>query len=316
MRLLLDGDEANNNGNWQWISSVGVDPAPVTAASTTRCSSSSATTPRASTSAAGSRSSSDVPLEQLATPWEAGPRGPDRRPRRRAPRARSTPTPRPRARKLRARSARFTIEPKRPVHARLRGALHRRAGRPGRPSVGDDEVRLHFLVDDWSGPGHASCCARTARPSHGTVEADNEARAIEQAARIVSLDHDGTGYPEVGERDPIAGAAAARERLPAPGALPLALRGRRLVGHLRPHRARPGGQAPGRARRDLPAAAGAAAAARAPRSACEQDRRACTASPRRRWRASSTASRCWPWTPTRPTRNCRSCRGSARSMQG
>jgi deoxyribodipyrimidine photo-lyase len=29
MRLLLDGDEANNNGNWQWISSVGVDPAPV-----------------------------------------------------------------------------------------------------------------------------------------------------------------------------------------------------------------------------------------------------------------------------------------------
>jgi deoxyribodipyrimidine photo-lyase len=28
MRYLLDGDEANNNGNWQWISSVGVDPAP------------------------------------------------------------------------------------------------------------------------------------------------------------------------------------------------------------------------------------------------------------------------------------------------
>jgi deoxyribodipyrimidine photo-lyase len=28
MRWLLDGDEANNNGNWQWVSSVGVDPAP------------------------------------------------------------------------------------------------------------------------------------------------------------------------------------------------------------------------------------------------------------------------------------------------
>jgi deoxyribodipyrimidine photo-lyase len=28
MRLLLCGDEAQNNGNWQWISSVGVDPAP------------------------------------------------------------------------------------------------------------------------------------------------------------------------------------------------------------------------------------------------------------------------------------------------
>jgi deoxyribodipyrimidine photo-lyase len=28
MRMLLDGDEANNNGNWQWIASVGADPAP------------------------------------------------------------------------------------------------------------------------------------------------------------------------------------------------------------------------------------------------------------------------------------------------
>ena len=29
MNWLLDGDEANNNGNWQWITSVGVDPAPI-----------------------------------------------------------------------------------------------------------------------------------------------------------------------------------------------------------------------------------------------------------------------------------------------
>ena len=29
MRNLLDGDEASNNGNWQWIASVGVDPAPM-----------------------------------------------------------------------------------------------------------------------------------------------------------------------------------------------------------------------------------------------------------------------------------------------
>jgi len=28
MRALLDGDEANNNGNWQWVASVGVDPQP------------------------------------------------------------------------------------------------------------------------------------------------------------------------------------------------------------------------------------------------------------------------------------------------
>jgi deoxyribodipyrimidine photo-lyase len=29
MRLLLDGDQASNNGNWQWIASVGADPQPV-----------------------------------------------------------------------------------------------------------------------------------------------------------------------------------------------------------------------------------------------------------------------------------------------
>lgn len=29
MKMLLDGDMANNNGNWQWIASIGVDPAPV-----------------------------------------------------------------------------------------------------------------------------------------------------------------------------------------------------------------------------------------------------------------------------------------------
>jgi deoxyribodipyrimidine photo-lyase len=28
MRMLIDGDEANNNGNWQWIASVGTDPHP------------------------------------------------------------------------------------------------------------------------------------------------------------------------------------------------------------------------------------------------------------------------------------------------
>lgn len=29
MRWLLDGDEASNNGNWQWVTSVGADPQPV-----------------------------------------------------------------------------------------------------------------------------------------------------------------------------------------------------------------------------------------------------------------------------------------------
>jgi DNA-3-methyladenine glycosylase II len=75
---------------------------------------------------------------------------------------------------------------------------------PGKAQTGDDEVRLHFLVDDWSGPARVVLTQR-GDTVHGTVEADNQQRAIEQAARIVSLDHDGTAYPEVGERDPIAG---------------------------------------------------------------------------------------------------------------
>ena len=48
MRLLIDGDEANNNGNWQWIASVGVDPSRRSGGSTTRRATWSATTPTAS----------------------------------------------------------------------------------------------------------------------------------------------------------------------------------------------------------------------------------------------------------------------------
>jgi deoxyribodipyrimidine photo-lyase len=29
MRVLIEGDVAQNNGNWQWVASVGVDPAPM-----------------------------------------------------------------------------------------------------------------------------------------------------------------------------------------------------------------------------------------------------------------------------------------------
>jgi DNA-3-methyladenine glycosylase II len=70
--------------------------------------------------------------------------------------------------------------------------------------VSEQEVRLSFLVDDWSGPARVVLTQRDGIVQ-GTVEADHEERAIAQAARIVSLDHDGTGYAEVGERDPIVG---------------------------------------------------------------------------------------------------------------
>ena len=70
-------------------------------------------------------------------------------------------------------------------------------------------VRLGFLVDDWS--GHAGVSLRQA-DEHGpvrgaildTTAADHE-RVRAQATRIVSLDHDGSGYADLGERDAVVG---------------------------------------------------------------------------------------------------------------
>src|ERR687890_776916 len=95
----------------------------------------------------------------------------------------------------------FTLEPRGPFT--LRSAARFIAGwPPGQGSVDDDQVQLRFLVDDWSGPAHV-VLTQDGDVIRGSVAADNEERAIAQAARIVSLDHDGTGYAEVGERDPI-----------------------------------------------------------------------------------------------------------------
>jgi DNA-3-methyladenine glycosylase II len=67
---------------------------------------------------------------------------------------------------------------------------------PGRAHTGENELRLKFLVDDWSGPARVVLRQEDTVVT-GAVEADNEPRAIEQAARIVSLDHDGSAYPDV-----------------------------------------------------------------------------------------------------------------------
>ena len=106
VRLLLDGEPAQNNGNWQWIASVGVDPAPTSGACTTRRASSERYDPDGEYVRRWVPELRDVPLERLAEPWtmsaeRAGggrlrdrPRlpGADRRPRgRAAARARALP---------------------------------------------------------------------------------------------------------------------------------------------------------------------------------------------------------------------------------
>jgi DNA-3-methyladenine glycosylase II len=89
-------------------------------------------------------------------------------------------------------------------------AANRTRGGEAAPGSDAAEVRLGFLVDDWS--GHAGVLLRQAEP-HGPVEATLTARgaaqperAIAQAARVVSLDHDGRDWGELGRRDPVIGA--------------------------------------------------------------------------------------------------------------
>jgi DNA-3-methyladenine glycosylase II len=99
--------------------------------------------------------------------------------------------------------ARFELEPRGPFTL-ASAARFINGWPPGRAHADEDEVRLRFLVDDWSGPATV-VLTQDGDTVRGTVEADNEARAIEQAARILSLDHDGSAYPDVGERDPVVG---------------------------------------------------------------------------------------------------------------
>lgn len=97
----------------------------------------------------------------------------------------------------------FTLEPRGPFT--LPSAARFIAGwPPGQGDVDDDRVHLRFLVDDWSGPAHVVLRQENG-VVHGSVAADNEQRAIAQAARVLSLDHDGTGYADVGERDAVVG---------------------------------------------------------------------------------------------------------------
>jgi DNA-3-methyladenine glycosylase II len=73
----------------------------------------------------------------------------------------------------------------------------------------DGALRLAFAVD--GGVGYAGVVLRQLEPD-GTVEASVQVAggadadaAMAQAARIVSLDHDGKEFLEVGERDPVIG---------------------------------------------------------------------------------------------------------------
>ncbi len=106
-------------------------------------------------------------------------------------------------------STTFPITPRGPFE--LASAARFIAGWPpaGRTGRVDGIVRLAFLTDDFT--GDAGVVLR--QGSDGAVAGemvDATARDLDavrdQAARIVSLDHDGTGYARLGEADEVLGA--------------------------------------------------------------------------------------------------------------
>ena len=154
------------------------------------------------------------------------------------------------------RIATFTLEPRGPFT--LASAARFIAGWPPgqaatrrrRASAALPRRRLERPAARRAHPGR-----RRRRPRDGRGRATRSARSRRPRGSSRST----TTAPatrEVGERDPIVGELQRRQRLPAPRAVPLALRGRGLVGHLRAHRPRPGGEAARRAlrRRRLPGA--------------------------------------------------------------
>ena len=71
MHHLLDGDESQNNGNWQWAASVGADPAAVLPDLQPGPPAAAVRSRRRPTCGAGCRRSASFPDEHLAAPWEA-----------------------------------------------------------------------------------------------------------------------------------------------------------------------------------------------------------------------------------------------------
>ncbi len=100
----------------------------------------------------------------------------------------------------------FTIQPDTPFSLAAADAFGF-GPRTGRPKPAADEMRLAFVTDDMY---HHAGVHLVQRPD-GTItvtvdtEADPEA-VLCQVRRILSLDHEGAGWAEVGARDPVIGA--------------------------------------------------------------------------------------------------------------
>jgi DNA-3-methyladenine glycosylase II len=98
----------------------------------------------------------------------------------------------------------FTIEPRGPFS--LQAALTFASGWEA-AAFGDApdsrSVRLAFVLDDFSGHAHVTLHERGGLVIGEVSGTSAVAVAAAQTARIMSLDADGSGYPEIGRRDPV-----------------------------------------------------------------------------------------------------------------
>jgi DNA-3-methyladenine glycosylase II len=101
----------------------------------------------------------------------------------------------------------FTIEPRGPFD--LATALDFAGGFAagiGSRAATDGSILMMFPVEGWVASAVVQIRQDGDGTIHGDVFGDGDLETIErQAARSLSLDHDGTGWPEVGRRDPIVG---------------------------------------------------------------------------------------------------------------
>jgi DNA-3-methyladenine glycosylase II len=101
----------------------------------------------------------------------------------------------------------FTIEPRGPFDlATARDFAGGFAAGIGSRAATDGSILMMFPVEGWA----ASAVVQVRQDAEGTIHADvfgdGDLETIErQAARSLSLDHDGTGWPDVGTRDQIVG---------------------------------------------------------------------------------------------------------------
>jgi DNA-3-methyladenine glycosylase II len=99
----------------------------------------------------------------------------------------------------------FTIAPD--THFSLAAAAAFGFGpRTGRPKPTGDEMQLAFVTDDMRHHAGVHLIQDSAGEITATVDTDADPEAVlAQVRRILSLDHPGAGWAEVGARDPVIG---------------------------------------------------------------------------------------------------------------